>query len=98
MPEDIDRTTEIPSQGWYNLVVYDADPSTISSVITVTGEQDKEAALKAIEDGLSFINDRRADGSHSGNPDYPNDEPSSDRLQEVEDTLKRQREQIKNEE
>lgn len=62
----------IPSQGWYNLVVHDATAKELHHALEMTGIEDEEQVLHAIEKGLDFINDRYVDKSYSDtDPNLP---------------------------
>lgn len=74
MPENPNETpqdamVQIPSQGWYNLVVYDADPKTLRLSLEITGAEDEEAILETIERGLMFIQDRYNEETYSDKED-----------------------------
>lgn len=69
MTENTDNMVQIPSQGWYNLVVFDADPLTLKSSLEMAREEDEEAILETVSIGLSFIRDRYAEESYSNEDD-----------------------------
>lgn len=82
-----DETVAIPSQSWYDMVVYDSPPSAIQRMVHFHELIDDKPVIETIERGLDFIGDRYKEGTY-GEPD---DWPTLDRLMEMEQILRQAR-------
>ena len=86
----------IPSQTWYNLVIFDCDTSSLKSALTDINEtEDLESILETIEMALDFINDRMVDESYVENEDYNLDSPSKESLQDKKKVLLTKKREVK---
>lgn len=59
----------IPSQSYYNLIVYDLTPSQLDNFFAAAVEMPKSDLKELTETGLDFLNDRFQDGSHTTEDD-----------------------------
>lgn len=55
----------IPSQSYYNIVVYDLEPEGLNNFFASSVGMSDEELKKLTELGLRFLSDRVNDGSHS---------------------------------
>lgn len=79
-----DKVT-IPSQSYYNIVVYDLDPDGLNAFFASSVGMSSEELKELAELGLEFLGDRVEDGTHSTEDDRmpdPDDIRSKIRLLE----------------